>query len=315
VHQRNWILLFVLALLVAANVAFERPVRTREATGRLLPGLDAARRITIEADGEVLEIRRDTETGGWSLPQRHGFPALTFAVDELLTRLGALSLADRVGEERASWERFGLGGEPARLRLDDGFGSPLADVFLGVPAAGSADGSAGRSAGCYVRPAGSETVYRAARFAVPPTAPPAWLDTRLADFDPGAIRSVVVSHEAGRVQLELRREGAGWRRVGNEGGEGDVPATEVERLVSIASTLYFEDVLSVEPGPAQGFGNPPETVLKLSGGADVELWIGTPSGTGYHYATNAGWPKPWVVSLPSESTELLFAAIDALQDG
>ena len=109
-QRRNVLLLVVLGGLVALNVALERPVRTVASSGPLLAGFAPHRvaRIAVEApDGARLEIVRAGDR--WTLPARHGFPALTFAVEELCARVRDLSRADLVSEEAESHARYGVG--------------------------------------------------------------------------------------------------------------------------------------------------------------------------------------------------------------
>ena len=306
-HRRNIVLLFVLVVVVALNVALERPVRTVGSSGALLTDFapDRVARIAVEApDGARLEIVRMEDR--WTLPGRHGFPALAYAVEELCARLRDLSRADRVSEEADSHERYGVGADGMRLVLEDAHGAVIAKVVQGVtPELGS---------GSYVRLAGGDEVFRAARLAPLEVDPRRWLDTRLVRFNPAEVKGVVVSHEAGRIFHELVRDAdGGWRVMSSESGTA-APRTLVERVLQVASSLYFADVLKTGVLPEDGFGNPPETLIEIDAGEGASLWIGTPTGEGVYPATNPDWPRPWVVALPSESAQVLFAAIEALDE-
>ncbi len=300
-------LLAVLALLVVLNVLLEWPVRTVASSGPLVSGFAPHRvaSIAIEAaDGARLELRR--ADGRWTVPSRHGFPALAFAVDDLCARVRDLSRADRVSEEAPSHDRYGVGAGGTRLLFADTDGAVLADLVQGV--------TPDLVSGCFVRLAGGDEVFRAARLAPLEADPKRWLDTKLVAFDLAAVRGVAVSHEGGRIFHDfLRGEDGDWRVISSENGPL-APRTLVERVLQVAATLYFADVLKTGVHPDDGFGNPPETLIEIDAGERASLWIGAPTGEGVYPATNPRWPEPWVVALPSASAQVLFAAIEALDE-
>jgi hypothetical protein len=119
------------------------------------------------------------------------------------------------------------------------------------------------------------------------------------------------------------RDERGWRDLGTPEGEpAYVSRPHVERVLQFASTLVFEDVVGAEVVPAQGFGSPPQTLLELDLGDEERraFWVGvqidpgdaSDTGDRAYYATNPHWPERWTVSLPAQSAELLFAAIEDL---
>lgn len=322
-HPRNLVLLVLVVGLAAAKVALDEPLTTASSSGPLVAGADlletrtARVRIEDPAGGEAVTLVRDGAT--WRVEERWNHPAEPTAVAELLARVAALNLADRVANEAANHGRFGVGEDALRIRLQDGAGRSLADLRQGRPAEG---GDAG--VGSYVRLASGDDVLRAHRFEPVSPAPRAWLDTRLLRFDPAVATQLSVHHEGGRIFFDLMRTPDGWRDVARE-GTPEVSRLAVERLLTVASTLYFEDVAGTELRVEDGFGAPPETLIEVAVGTEeepriVSLWIGVPTGDGFTLATNParaegaaeGPATPWIVRLPSESARVLFGAIEAL---
>lgn len=307
-HPRNLLLALVLAALVAANVLLAPDVRRARTGGPLVAPFDAAdvARIEIAAgDGEPVVLER--ADGAWSVATRDGFPAFAYAVEDLLGALARLTRGDRVGAEPDTHALFGVGAAGTRITLTDPAGRALAAVVQGAPP--------GLATGSYVRRAAADDVVRAPTFPPVGTTAGAWLDTRLVDLKPAEVRKASISHEGGRVFLDLLRDEQGWRDL-SPPEPADVPRTRVERVLQIASTLVFSDVLPDPLTPEQGFGSPPETLIELElvNGERRAIWIGLPIADRErsYYATNPEWEEPWVVALPAATAEVLFAAIEEL---
>jgi len=307
VHPRNVVLALVLAALLAANALLARPRSEAQAGGPLAPGFDpaAVERIELSAPGaEPLALERG-DGGLWTVVQRGGFPAYAFAVDELFARVRALSRSDRVGEEAAAHDAQGVGASGTRLAFEDRDGRALLELVQGAPP--------GLAAGCNVRLAAEVDVYRAPGLPPVPVSPAAWLDTRLAVFEPAEVRALAARRQ-GQPWLELERDALGWGAPGPEGARAQ--RTRVERLLQVAAQLIFADVLALEAGPATGLDAPvTELVLELKDGERVTLALGGRADDGAYYATNSGWPRPWCVALPAETADVLLAALEDVAQG
>ena len=306
-HPRNLLLLVVLFGLTGWNVVLERGGPVARESGPLLSDFDPARvaRVLLTpAEGEPLELVRAGEGDGWVLPASGGFPVFAYAVGDLLNRIGQLSRADLVGQEPGSFGAHGVGTAGLRIALQDASGSALAELIQGAPP--------GLAAGSNVRLADGDAVYRASGLRPVSTAPAAWLDTRLIDFDPTRVRGVAIHHEGGRIFLDLLREQDSWRLL-NETGKR-APKNLVERVLQVTSTLVFADLTDARIEPKNGFGSPPQTLIEVELADDerASVWIGLPTGEGAYLATNPAWPKAWCVELPSRTAEVLFSAIETL---
>ena len=304
----NLVLGGVFALLVILNVVLEPQRRVAADAGRLLEAFDPARVERVEVlgpgDQRVL-LARGPEEGTWVLPERRDFAAYGPAVEELLGRLRHLVRADRVGSEPESYGVHGVGDGAVRISCLDADGTRLAAVVQGVPP--------GLAAGSNVRVVGEDGVYRAPAFAPVVTAVAGWIDTRLVDLDPAAVMALTVSHDAGRMLVDLERSEDGWRPRG--ASPGSVSGVAVERFLGVAATLVFRDLSSEQPGPDNGFGSPPATLLEfeLADGSTRSVVIGHGDSEGAYLATNPDWPQPWCVLLGGDTAELLFATLEGLR--
>ncbi|MEM7308582.1 MAG: hypothetical protein AAF682_18005 [Planctomycetota bacterium] len=306
-HPRNVVLLLVFSGLAFASVALERDEQQVQDAGPLLTGFEPARveRVVLTPPGAAaLELLRGGPEEPWTLPSRDGFGAYGYAVDELLARVAAVPRSDRVGSEPSSFDAHGVGTAGVRLAFYGGAGELLAELVQGAPA--------GLATGSNVRLAEGDEVFRASGLQPVGTDPGAWLDAQLVRFDPVEVRGVAISHEGGRIFLDLLRGADGWRVLNDP--DKTVPKNLVERVLQVASTLVFTDLIDARIEPKNGFGSPPETLLELDleGDERAALWIGVPTGDGAYYATNPHWEKSWCAALPSRTAEVLFGAIDAL---
>jgi hypothetical protein len=203
-----------------------------------------------------------------------------------------------VGEEAAAHDAQGVGASGTRVAFAGEGGRALLELVQGAPP--------GLAAGSNVRLAAESDVYRAPGLPPVPVSAAAWLDTRLAVFEPADVRALRAL-AGGETVLALERDAEGWRA--SEGARAQ--RTRVERLLQVAAQLIFADVLALEAGPATGLDTPAtELVLELQGGERVSLALGGRADDGAYYATNTGWPRPWCVALPAETADVLLAALE-----
>ena len=308
-HPRNLILLVVLVVLFAVDVAMKSPNAVALERGPLVTGFlpGAVRRVVLRpATGAPVVLERTGEEDSWALPDRNGFPAYDYAVNQLFERVVNLSRSDRLSEEEDTLDIHGVGDSGLRLRFEGADGSALLELIQGAPA--------GLATGSNVRLAGGSDVFRAPGLPPVPATPEAWLDTRLLAFEPASVQGLTVSHDGGRVFLDLRRDKDGWQLLNEPAGRA--PRTYVERVLEVASTLVFTDVLEAEVSPDNGFGSPPETMLEIDLGDEgkAAVWIGYPTGDGTWYATNPDWEPRFCVGLSSRTAEVVSAVIEALAE-
>jgi hypothetical protein len=303
IARRNLVLAGLLAALLSLEALLARPARTLDDAGPLLAGFDAASVARIElrpADGLGLTLERAGD--GWTVRERDGFPAYRYAVDELLADVRGLSALLPAGDAPSSHEALGVGQGGLHLILSGTRGR--SELVQGAPQ--------GLSGGSTVRLAGSDAVFRAPGFAPLSTAAGSWLDTRLLDFEPSAVRGLRVAR-AGENDLRLERSGQGWQNAAG----APAPKARVERLLELASTLVLADLVDAEVSATNGLGEPAELSLELvlEGGVEQVLCIGIQDPNdpaGAFLATRRDWSRDWCVALPAETAQVLFAAIDDL---
>lgn len=308
-HPRNLLLAVLFAGLVAANLALERPANVAQQRGALVPDFDPARVqrvvLTCPQDPPLVILR---EADGWRLPGQENFRAFDHAVDRLLDQVAALQRGDRVAEESMSFDLYGVGAAGRSLRFEDAEGRSLCELVQGV--------SASMLAGSNVRLSAGVDVFRAFQLDPVHCSAGAWLDTRLLDFEPGQVRGFTVSHDGGRVLLELRRDGAGWVLL--EGGaRRGASRARIERLLEVASTLVFTDLESQGGrGDDDDLVGQAQTVLELELGEEEQaaVWIGSRAAEGSYPATNPAWRGAPRVRLDAMTAHVLFDAIEGLAD-
>ncbi len=305
IHPRNLGLLAVLAALVAANVWLERPAREASGGGRLFPELEASRaaRIELTVPGQdVLEIVQGED--GWVLPGRRDFPALEYAVTDLLGRVASLSRVDRIGQEASSHGTYGVGEDSRRLRIADDTGTTLAELRQGAPPEGGS--------GSHVRPLPGDEVFRAADLALLDAHVGQWVDTRLMHLDPSRVRGIAAIEDGELLFDLLRLEDGRWRCIDRkEGTETDhlAPAV-VEPLLRAAQSLFFTDVSPRAFHPEMGF-SPPWLTLEFDVGEEERkaVWIGDATEGELRFAHDPHREPGWYVTLPETTAVRLREAM------
>ncbi|MEO0651795.1 MAG: DUF4340 domain-containing protein [Planctomycetota bacterium] len=315
--KRNLVLLALLAVLVALDLATAPRTASRAASGRVFAQLetDQVARIVVDAPGaEALAIERVEREGEsvWVLPAQLDFQADRWLVDTLLGSLERVAEADLVAEAPSDPADFGLAeGVGVRVRVLDAEGRSLADYRQGEQLA-----RAGGIEGVYLTRSDGPAVYRAPlvpRLAVDVES---WLATRVAGLDLAGLRALGLEVAGERTLPFERSVGGRWSGPTDD----EAPEVALDRLATATGELFLSGVVSDGVLPEHGF-DPPRIVVELeladpideeqrqvvrmAVGADVER----DDGVRVTYVTWSAWPRPWVVEVRSALLERLFEAV------
>jgi hypothetical protein len=299
----------LLALLVALDVATAPQSPTRDGSAALFPRFDSAlvARIGLRAaDGSTLDLER--EDSGFVVVDAHRFPADPWLVEGFFAALGGIGRADLVSERPERPEDYGLGAEEGlQVTLFDREGSPLAAYDQG-----RVIGRGGSGAGIHLRPAGADAVYRAPLVPRLAIAAEAWLDTRVARFDAGAVRGLRIEF-AGQRAVEFDRDPSGsWSAE-----RGAAPQVPIDRVLSSLGGLFLSTVDGASRTDEHGL-DPALLALELTldgeqGSDRLRLSIGSDREQ-LTFVTNDRWLRPWVVGVRSALlADLLEATAEVLE--
>ena len=282
IERRNVLLALLLGAVIGADVVLDLAREEQGLATPLFEQLDPARvaRIVIEAPGaEPLELVR--EDGQWRLALRDGFPALEYAVEQLLRGLGGISSADQVSDERATHASLGVGSESGRVRVIDAEGRTVAELHSSGPGVGTES---------HVRPVGSDAVFRAPSLAGVEARTTAWIDGRLVSCDPLAVRGLSVLLPEDGVALSLERAEDG-RWTHDDRLLSPLPPARVEPFLRSACSLVLADLAPREGADPGGPWLALE--LDLEGGEQERVWIGALFDENHRLARDPDWPQSW----------------------
>lgn len=305
ITPRNVGLALALAGLIATQIALDGTGGEERVIGRLFPAISSAsaRRILITdpegiAPDDRLLLARDAE-GVWTLPDHLDYPAREGAVQTLFTGLTSLTNLDLLADEPQSHGRYGVGQRGLEILVLGEGDARLAGLVQGTGA-----DAAGRSS--YVRPMGSDEVYRAPYLPRQRLAAAVWIDTRFLDFPLVAVQAITVSGAELDSVFRLVRDGVDRWRI--EDGE-DVPSSIVRELLERATALFFDEV--VARGTAAEFPTSAlELALELTDETEVRAVFAGPDADGTHQAHRDG--SEWVVRFGADAYDLILEAALAL---
>ena len=303
---RNGILAVVLAALVAATVALDRPSLSAREDGPLFAFDPAAvSRVLIEEPGGArVELVRGG--GRWGLASHSGFPAVEATVVQLVGRVAALRTGELASERVDAHASYGVGEDGVRVVLTGEDGALLAAFVQGIPPDDVAGDVPRAARSTYVRPADGDAVFRSPLLARLEADPRRWMATRLVEFPSASVASAVWiwrGPDGRRRMLDLLR--------GDDGSYSDVrlgagrvaPHESVRALLDEIAGLYGTELHGTGYRAGDGFGTPPELQceLTLDDGSRALAWIGNDAGGGHTLATNPSWEREWVVLVPAAS--------------
>jgi hypothetical protein len=298
VSRLHLTLVIVLVALLAVDLMTLPSATTRATGGPLFSEFEPERanRIKVGAPGaSPLVVQRGDD--GWLLPDRFLFPADDWLMDELLAALTRVSRADLVAENPTDPGDFGLAeGQGVEVEITDDAGLVVAAYRQGEQLA-----RAGGIDGVYLSPAGSNAVYRAPLVPRLTGDERSWLETRVAEFDPGRVRALALEVAGERSETFERGANGSWTRVA-----GEAPEVPLDRLVNAVGGLFHSGVAALKASDEHGLSAPRlcvELVLAPNLEDDVDsapttvrLEIGS-SVDGNTYVTWTGWSRPWVVEV------------------
>ncbi len=299
IARRNLWLGALAAVLLGAELYVQRPWQAHSARGPLFPDYlpELARGIRIEEDGEepVELIRAE---GGWFVSSCDGFPARSYAVDELLLRLGGVGPGELVSSRPDARGSYGLDEDAVRIQVEGAGGRKLVDLWQGAPEE--------LREGSYIRPEGSASVYRAVALRRVFARAKGWLDTRWVELDPGRVQSVGCRADDATFDIELAEDG----RWGS--GSSSLAPAPVQALLRILSTAVFSEVRGRVAGEPAWSSPRLHLSLGTGGGEPIELSV-LRAESGRVLATNGSWASDWVVELPHATLERLEESLGRIQ--
>ncbi len=257
------LLLLTLAAVIAAAVVLATAPGSGQVSGggaaafpQLLAAGDSARDILLtNGKGKVHLVR--AADGGWSLPDKGGFPADPAAVRQLLVSAGKLTLAERKTDnpDRLAklWldDPVGAASSAARMTVSAGDGTLLADAIIGRVTNDLVNQQEG---GTYLRfPDQTQAWLAAGKLNVSPD-PLDYVNRSLVSLPADTTRRVVVTRADGQVILAERAKGdpALLVKTGQPDGLAADPKA-VARLAGLLDGITFNDVARAadKPFPAE----------------------------------------------------------------
>lgn len=174
--------------------------------------IDSAAKITLETAQTKIIAARDPKTGGWSLPERGGWPANFDTVRQSVLALAKLTAMERRTarpENHAALllkapDSAGKTGRGFRITAENAQGETLAALIIGkvqTPPSGTRPGTA------YVRREGEDQTYLAQGDVNIPLLVADWIDRALFDLAADRIRSVTITPPSG-TKYEISRADA-----------------------------------------------------------------------------------------------------------
>jgi len=306
IAPRNVGLALVLGGLIATQFALEGTAREERVIGRLFPTLaqSGARRILMTdpegtAPDDRLLLARDAE-GVWTLPDHLDHPAREAAVLALLSGLTSLTNLDLLADEPQSHGRYGVGQRGLEILVLGEGDARLAGLVQGTGA-----DVAGRSS--YVRPMGSDEVYRAPYLTRQRLEAAAWIDTHFLGFQPVVVQAITVRGTDLDAELRLVRDGVDrWKTKAGEAA----PSRIVTELLERAAALFFDEVVARGSTAAEFTGPALELTFELADETEVRAVFAGPDADGTHRARRDG--SEWVVRFGADAYDLILEAALAL---
>ncbi len=162
-------------------------------TDRLLAGTRPIRAIEVtDKSGDHIRIDRDEASGRWIIPSRFGAPATYERMRMVCRALDGLGRSESRGRRASRHSVYEVDGDDGmRVRLEDEQGETVVDLRVGKQ--DSSNNRSYRTTGNFVRPVGSDVVYRHPRSLI--TLAQAryniWVDLRYVDYDYETINTMV----------------------------------------------------------------------------------------------------------------------------
>jgi hypothetical protein len=328
VSKINILLLGLFGLLATILLVLEKPwaadrfdAASAKRRTPLFAGFDVAKaaKVEIRQGKDAVDLVRGG--AGWQVPTLANFRANEDAVARLLDRIHAMTKGDLVTDDKAQHQQYRvLEADAPRVVVRDPAGRVLADFFQGRLYFDATQGQQSpqklSALDCYIRPNGSDEVYRVGDFTpLEPVRVSDWIPRNLYRFEVDAIQSMQLSGSDLADTLVLNRRPDGSWDFGT-GGAGEKANREAcETLVRSFAALYLEEVAGpyeASEAPKYGFDHPRLRIVAfLTGNTTEELTIGgdappDPNGGERVYATG-GIAKNHVARVFKSSLEALKA--------
>lgn len=231
-------------------------------------------KIEIRRDGEETVLVKDE---GWRLEAPVEDQADPKAVEELLTRLSNLTVADVLSGDS---ESFGFDPPQASVRLWNAAGD-MRELLIG---------NLRSPVSLYIKAAGSDSVYAVSNVSLSRLGeyPMGFVDRVLVRLEPDGLHRVDIAYagaetedgEGGRVEITLERRGGAWVF-----GDDKAVAFEVDKFVQNARLIQAARQVPEEEAKEAAFYPAPDTArfrLVSGSGEEIVLDVGSVSPNGMH---------------------------------
>ena len=247
-----WVLAIVLAVLVAAvwwngRRAGAPGGAAAAASGRLLPGVDAAtvRAVALESAAATTHLAQ--VDGVWCVAEKDNAPAELRRLRELIQALDETDDAQIADESAECLAEYGLAAEgaeaPLRIALEHAAGTTT--LSLGkTRAPRQTEAYWGPPPGRYVRVDEGPVLLLKDDVPGADADPAQWWDRALLDIDPADVRQVEIGSADGTFAIARGEDGA-FALADAAAGE-EVQAAAAERTFAALRGLRAEDILSAE---------------------------------------------------------------------
>ena len=238
----------------------------------VFPGLAArlpqAARLEIRRNDGTLIVEKSGDR--WVLPDRNAYPIREARLRELLTGLTELRLIESRGNDAENQARLGVddpiapGSTASQLRLLDGQGAVILDIFLGRRRMRT-QGNVPETV--YIRRGGEAQAWLA-EGRIPIEADAAsWMDRDVANFPAERVRRVVINRVA-TPPVTLSRN-AGPLIITDPADPPQIDRTALDDVARAFEFLTFMDALpeAQTPGVAQG-----QARFELSDDLVINVW-------------------------------------------
>jgi len=227
------------------------PRHSRQETGRILAGLDAAAVTSLEiSDNSGKTVKLEKKDGAWQvrLADASLYPAAAGKVEKILEKLASLDTARLVSSSASARRRLEVAEEHFNRRVKLAAAGDTFELYLGT--------SPGYKR-IHVRRGGGDGIYLVRDLAAWELAATvsSWWKHEYLDYDPGRVTALAVKNGHGEFRLE--RKSGKWQAEGRE-----LDQNRAASLVSDLCRLTITDVVTEKGFAPRG---EPEATLTIEG--------------------------------------------------
>jgi len=302
--RTNWILIGLLVAMAALDLGLRDKGGEARTIGRLAVDFyrDRAAHALLVRGEERMELKRGGD-GAWVLTERHGYPASTRTMDELLTALTSLTTLDLVSLDATTHQEYGLAQDALAIEVWDEEGQRVLGLLQGAEVSGG-----GAS---YVRLMGDDAVYRAARLRPIRLDPRFWLDVQWLTYPEALVSRIELSGTALSVSRTFVRDENTVDTWRVEGGER-IGIAPIKNLLRSLRSLFVESVRGrVDVGASVG-APLLSAELELIDGRHFSASIMTDPSGADGVLGRRGSDDPFIVEFGQSSWQAVLASAERL---